>query len=91
MKKSTTLAAVLLVTLLLTSCASAINKKMESWLGHHQSELIQAWGPPHQTVSDGRRGTVLIYGSYVNLGQTPGTVQPNGAGVQYTYPQQQGY
>lgn len=91
MKRSVPLAVSLLATLLLTGCASAINKKMESWLGHHQSELIQAWGPPQQTASDGRGGTILIYGSYVNLGQTPGTVQPNGAGVQYTYPQQQGY
>ena len=65
---------------------------MNTWVGHHQSELIQAWGPPSQTTSDGNGGSVLIYGGYVDLGQTPGQVYTDGLGnVRYTNPQQNGY
>jgi hypothetical protein len=75
-----------------SGCAGRVDRQMGSWVGHHQSELIRAWGPPNQTASDGDGGTILIYGSYVNLGQTPGTatVSPYGK-VRYTAPQQQGY
>jgi len=76
----------------LGGCASTINKTMDSWIGHHQSELIQSWGPPTQTAPDGKGGSILIYGSYVDLGQTPGraSVDPYG-NVRYTAPEQRGY
>jgi len=77
---------------MLPGCAAQINSRMNSWVGHHQSELIQAWGPPQQTTSDGNGGTVLIYGEYVNLGQSPGQVYTDAWGnVRYTNPQQNGY
>jgi hypothetical protein len=67
-------------------------KAMQSWVGHHQSELIASWGPPQSTASDGAGGTILIYGSYVNLGQQPGQIVNGGYGnYYYTAPQQQGY
>ena len=73
-------------------CAANVNKMMESWVGHHQSELILAWGPPNQVSSDGKGGQVLIYSGYVNLGQTPGRANVDYFGnVTYTAPQQQGY
>ena len=34
---------------------------MQSWIGSHQSELIAKWGPPQETASDGKGGTILIY------------------------------
>lgn len=34
---------------------------MESWLGYHVSDLIMAWGPPHDIVYDGRGGRILVY------------------------------
>jgi hypothetical protein len=70
-------------------CAANVNKMMESWVGHHQSELILAWGPPNQVSSDGKGGQVLIYSGYVNLGQTPGRANVDYFGnVTYTAPQQ---
>ena len=73
-------------------CAASINKNMQSWVGHHQSELILAWGPPTRIMPDGKGGAVLIYESYMNLGQSPGhgTVDAWG-NITYTAPQQQGW
>jgi hypothetical protein len=34
---------------------------MDSWLGHHKSELIQSWGPPSRYEDDGKGGQILIY------------------------------
>ena len=96
MKRS---AALILVAVLCAGC-STINKRMESWVGHHQSDLIRSWGPPQRTASDGKGGSILIYEQYVNMGQKPGIIQPANplsvfpAGqpaLQYTAPQQRGY
>ena len=38
----------------LTGCATETNNMMQSWVGHHQSELIASWGPPLQVASDGK-------------------------------------
>jgi len=49
-------------------------------------------GPPNQVADDGRGGKILIYGHYVNLGQTPGKATTDYFGnVSYTAPQQNGY
>ncbi len=45
-------------------------KIMDSWLGHHKSELIQSWGPPVRYESDGKGGEILIWESK----QTQGAV-----------------
>lgn len=87
------IAPYLILAILLTwGCASRVNEVMQSWVGKHQSDLIQAWGPPQQTAGDGKGGTILIYSSYVNLGQSPGQVTSYSPGyATYTAPQQQGY
>jgi hypothetical protein len=77
----------LFLAAIITGCTGAITETMESWEGYHQSELIEVWGPPTRTASDGRGGQVLIYETYVSTGQTPGTY---GGGV-YTNPTQTGY
>jgi hypothetical protein len=66
---------------------------MQSWVGHHRSELIASLGPPQATAPDGQGGTVLVYQSYVNLGFREGQVIPKGGrgGYSYTPPQQGGY
>lgn len=71
-------------------CAS-VSKTMDSWVGHHESELIQSWGPPDQVVPDGKGGSILIYSSYVNLGQSPGVIKQVGYITTYTAPQARGY
>lgn len=82
----------LVLTIFSSGCATQTNEKMQSWLGHHQSELIASWGPPQKTASDGKGGTILIYESYVNLGQNPGRATTDYYGnITYTAPQQRGY
>ena len=34
---------------------------MNTWLGATQGQLIQQWGPPSKTTSDGQGGKILIY------------------------------
>ncbi len=67
-----TLSLLLLVILfaLLAGCAS-VNNQMAAWQGRPQADVIQKWGPPTRTASDGADGTILIY-DYVNLGPPRG-------------------
>ena len=77
---------------LLSGCIGNINRAMASWVGHHQSELIAAWGPPTQISIDGKGGSILIYRGYVDLGQSQGRGSVDAFGnITYTPPQQQGY
>lgn len=76
----------------LTQCVST-SKIMQTWVGSTKAKLYQSLGPPSRVTEDGQGGEILIYDSYVNLGQTPGTVQRNSYNnsVRYTSPQQNGY
>jgi hypothetical protein len=77
--------------LVIAGCVSP-SKKMQSWVGHDQSELIASWGPPQSTASDGAGGTVLMYTSYLDLGQRPGQIAYGGYGnYYYTAPQERGH
>ena len=65
---------------------TSVRKTMDSWKGHHKSELIRSWGPPSQVVSDGNNGEILIYRSGYSY-QTPGAAYSNGYGsLTYTSP-----
>jgi hypothetical protein len=66
------LLSLLILTLLLASCAPRISTKevMNSWLKHHKSELIRSWGPPHRTATDGKDGEIYIYESSSTSAQT---------------------
>jgi hypothetical protein len=71
--------------------ASTINRIMDSWVGHYQSELIASWGPPTKTEADEKGGTILIYES---LKGTWGDVKDKRivGGTHYpTKPRQPGY
>jgi len=85
-----------IVFALLAGCAS-VNNQMASWQGRPQADVVQKWGPPTRTASDGADGTILIY-DYVNLGQPRGEafVPPQGyaipdGAIWYTAPQEAGY
>jgi len=55
-------AAFLLALSLLTGCAAIFsNDHMDSWMGHHKSELLMSWGPPTKVDSDGKGGEILSY------------------------------
>jgi len=43
---------------------------MDSWMGHHKSELIRSWGPPTRYDSDGQGGQILIYEYTRTVGAT---------------------
>lgn len=84
--------AILLLVLMGACATSNPSMTMQSWVGHHQSELYQAWGPPNQVTSDGNGGSILIYSGQVLTGQVPGEIQKNPTGgVSYTAPTQTGY
>ena len=77
----------LLFLIVLVGCAS-ISRKMDSWKGHHKSELIASWGPPSRVTSDGKGGEILIYEYDRNFGQTRGQIYSDGS---YTAPRQNRY
>ena len=43
--------------------ASTINRIMDSWVGHYQSELIAHWGPPTKIVINEKGENIIIYES----------------------------
>ncbi|HDY99918.1 MAG TPA: hypothetical protein ENH52_00420 [Nitrospirae bacterium] len=84
MKKIFIVPLLLFVVLGLLGCASAINKKMASWMGHDVNDLIASWGPPQQVMSDGKGGQILIF-SQGRQWTTPGTATTNVYGTANTY------
>lgn len=82
---------IIVLLFIMVSCG-AINKSMQSWVGHTKAELYQSLGPPTRVTEDGQGGEILIYEQYINTGQTPGQVyQDYNGNVRYTNPQQNGY
>ena len=68
----------------ITGCATMINKKMASWMGHNVNDLIASWGPPQQTMSDGQGGQILIY-SQARQWTTPGQSTTSTTGTANVY------
>lgn len=62
----TIIAATLLIGCNLSKKTS---EAMDSWVGHHKSELIQSWGPATRYESDGKGGEILIYERSVTTGR----------------------
>ena len=60
-----TILSILLLSAVLgttSGCGDNISKTLDSWIGHNSNELIGSWGPPSQVFSDGKGGTVFVYG-----------------------------
>ncbi len=71
--------------------ASAVDRVMDSWVGHYQSELTGCWGPPTKIVPDGESGSIIVYES---LKGTWGHLKDErlvGGGQYPTEPRQPGY
>lgn len=82
----------LVAFLLLSGCAGRIEVVMESWVGAHESELVERWGPPDSVVSDGKGGTILTYEGAGKVGESRGQVKVNAVGrVTVTSPKQHTY
>ena len=81
-----------LMLLFVQGCAS-ITKTMTSWVGAHISDLYLSWGPPTQTMSDGREGSIVSYYYSRNFGQIPGQAVKNNytGSISYTAPRNLSY
>ena len=75
--------SLLLIMVILAGCAS-INKTMESWMGHDQSDLIANWGPPQQVMDDGRGGKIFVY-TTTRSHTAPGSSTTTVTGSAYGY------
>ncbi|MFH1902353.1 MAG: hypothetical protein ABIK26_08890 [Candidatus Omnitrophota bacterium] len=84
MKKALLFIILCLIIVNTTGCATMINKKMDSWMGHNVNDLIASWGPPQQTMSDGQGGQIFVYSSAVQW-TTPGRAVTNTRGSANTY------
>ena len=71
--------------------ASVIDRIMDSWVGHYQSELIARWGPPTKTVSDEKGGNIIIYESLKGTWGNPKDETIVGGAHYPTKPSQPGY
>ena len=79
------------LVILLVGCASTrpeTEQTMNSWIGVHQSRLIQRAGPPTYRTDDGQGGYILVYQFDRDFGQTPGRFYTIGKQMYYTSPQQ---
>lgn len=56
---------------------------LDSWKGHHYSELIQSWGPPTHVYDNGLSGVMLVY-SEIRQVRRPNSGALARAGMQAT-------
>jgi hypothetical protein len=49
------------VVVLLAACASTVEKDMAAWVGRTDQDVINRWGVPDKSESDGRGGKILTY------------------------------
>jgi hypothetical protein len=61
MKMRASILCVMVLSVALSACTRKVNKVMQSWVGHHYSELIAVWGPPSQIIEDKNGGKTIIY------------------------------
>lgn len=59
-------AIILAVAIVLCACSTTHNSQkttnaMNSWINHPETELLEKWGAPTQTVSNGANGKILVY------------------------------
>ncbi len=59
-------ALAMLPYVLIAGCAAStssptLNEVMDSWMGHHVSEVIRAWGPADRLAEDGAGGKIYIW------------------------------
>lgn len=73
----------LVIVVALAGCAS-ISETMETWVGHHQSDLIASWGPPQQVLDDGQGGKILVY-TEIRSFTAPGSATTTVTGSTYGY------
>jgi hypothetical protein len=61
-------------------CAMGMSNTMDSWMGHHFSEVVGSWGPPQQIMDIGEGNRLFIWiedRSYTTPGTTTTTQTGN--------------
>jgi hypothetical protein len=62
MRPRSYLLSALLIPVVASGCLTGrMNAVMNSWMGHHYSDLIMTWGPPQAVYDDGSGGRILVY------------------------------
>ena len=83
LRKEAWYAAIRIVALMLILSGCMTGKKMSeimnSWEGHHVSDLIRSWGPPHEVTSDGRGGKIYIWRYQGSIELLPGKTTERGS------------
>ena len=69
----------LISVITITSITGCVSEAMQSWVGHHYSEVIGKWGPPTRVLDDVSGGKIMIWES-TRSHTTPGyaTTEPYG-------------
>src|SRR5690606_33722922 len=78
-KKLIYLGLFLFISFLCVGCAKKVNERMQSWVGHHYSELIGSWGRPTYIYDDGKGGRIFMY-NYSSSYTIPGQTNTNSTG-----------
>lgn len=55
---------------------------LNKWLKHSKAELVQRWGQPDSTISDGKKGEILIYKERTDY---KSVMNENYTGPQYSF------
>lgn len=61
------------------------NALFNKWIKHSKAELTRAWGQPDSSVSDGKRGEILIYKERVDF---KSVMNENYTGTQFSFRKQ---
>ena len=61
------------------------NALFNKWLNHSKAELIQNWGQPDSTTSDGKAGEILIYKERIDY---KSVMNENYTGTQFSFRKQ---
>ena len=71
--------------------ASTVNRIMNSWVGHYESELVASWGPPTEVLPNEQGGNILVYESLKGTWGDDKDKQITGGAQYETLPRQSGY
>jgi hypothetical protein len=66
-----------------TSSLSDCQRRVQSWVGKAEVDLLQSLGPPAKTSSDGKDGRILEYHTDVDLGKKENVGAFSGSWTQY--------
>ena len=70
----------IIVATSITACTAQMNQAMQSWVGHHYSEIVGQWGPPTRVLGDGSGGKMMVWEETRSF-TTPGHAETHPYGI----------